>query len=1620
MTTENNPVAQIHHDPASSFRDLLRILDKQAENTVQKGSAFERLVKAFLEQDKAQSKQFDKVWLWSEWPGNQNRHDTGIDLVARERDSGNLVAIQCKFFSPDATISRAEVNKFLAAYSVDTFSSGIFVSTSENWGKNAEYALEDHESKPVLRWGPQIFEDSSIDWTQFSFADPIVLAQKEPKTLRGEQREALKDVVQGFEQHDRGRLIMACGSGKTFTALHIAQQMVGVGGNVLFLTPSLSLLSQAMTDWTNDTGVPLTTIPVCSDVKIKGSEDTDSPEISTYDLNVPASTNPDKLLWHFEQSTSRQTMRVVFSTYQSLNVVADAQKEGLPEFDLIICDEAHRTTGQHKVTEDDESHFQRIHKNEFIAGKKRLYMTATPRIYGDSAKSKANERRVALVSMDDEEIYGPEFHRLGFGKAVELGILSDYKVVILDIDREEVGVDLHKLLSDTSTEVNLNNGARMVGSWNGLRKRGMDGEIFGDDPQPAKRAVAFSNTINQSKQFQEYFPLVITECINADRHDNGASPLRCEVRHVDGTQNAPERAEHLAWLKQEPGENICRILTNARCLTEGIDVPALDAILFMHPRKSEIDVVQAVGRVMRKSQGKERGYIILPIARAPGANPQETINDSAYKAVWQVINAIASHDDRFEAKINQLKLESASREKPHYLDREDLGKGAKDSEDRDTESPDRENGDLAQLELPLVIVGSSEFRDAILATTVDRFSNPRYWEDWADKVGEIARNHESRIRALLKIPDSGVQPIFAEFLAELQNNLNDDISEDDAIAMLSQHLVTKPVFDALFVDYDFEERNPVSRAMQGILDALTDRGLEKETVGLERFYRDVRISVENLNNAEGKQRIVADLYERFFKGALPDDVFKSLGIAYTPVEVVDYIVRSVEDLLNSEFNVSLGDEGVHIIDPFVGTGTFITRLLQSGLIKAEDLPRKYAGEIHANEINLLAYYIAAINIEAVYDDLAKPGEYEPFEGIVLTDTFQAYESSAPADELWFPENNQRIARQKSLDIRVVIGNPPWSANNNRTYPSIDSQVRELYAKPSNTLNQNKLYDPYVKAIRLASDWIQDGENGGIVAYVTNGGFIDSNSFDGFRKTIAEEFDAIYCYNLRGDQRTSGDISRREGGKIFGSNSRAGVAMLLLVKKPNSRATTANNRIHYRDIGDYLSRERKLSDLQGARLAGTEWKTIVPDIHGDWINQRSDTFSTLRPLTDSDIISPAPTFLQETRGLVTSRDAWCFNSSADKLRANIRRTVAFYNREVEAFQGSNPAGRTGEKVRKARSFVTKDMTQFHWSTTNYSDAAKGITYTFDEDNIRVALYRPFCKQRLYFNRALMDRIRKLPELYPDSRTKNLGIAVTGLGSNSPFHVLMTDAIPEYCLTGVNTFYYPHHRYEKPAIESLADFHDGGIERVSNINPDALSEFRQHYNSTTITEDDLFYYTYGVLHSQQWRDTFANDLAKEAARIPMAAALEDFCAFADAGRELADLHMHYESVAPHPLEEIHASNWNPEAPDAFRVEKMKYAGKRPNLDTSTIHYNADITLTGIPAEAHEYKLGTRSALDWLIDRYQVRTHTKSGIVNDPNDWAEEMDDPRYILDLIKRVTTVSVRTVEIVRGLPALPI
>ena len=1624
---------EFEHEPVSSFQEALAILNAKSGfsasegaqpryigdtrgvdayqpdggNTVRKGSLFEQLVKAFIETDKAQSERFDRVWLWSEYPGRNGRPDIGIDLVAKEKDGGGFVAIQCKFYAPDKRISKDDIKSFVTAATTTEFAGGIFVSTTANWTRNVEDLLANRGDRPIVRWGPDTFEKSSIDWKEFSLTRPSVLAKNTGKRLRDYQQQALEDTLSGFEENERGKLIMACGSGKTFTALRIAERLVGTGGSVLFLTPSISLLSQSLIDWANDAETPLKALAVCSDPRA-GRRRAGDEDMSPYDLSEPASTDWATLVSRFGRVDRSNYMTAVFSTYQSLDVVSEAQAQdkGLPEFDLIICDEAHRTTGASLTTDKAESGFRRIHDGDFIKGDKRLYMTATPRIYSDRAKRKANETNLTnpIASMDDKKLYGPEFHRLGFGRAVDMGILTPYKVVILDVDMQKAAIDLDDFLSAENTEeINMDDASRMVGCWNGLQKRGS--YFPQDDLQPVKRAVAFSNQINQSKLFKTWFPEVAGL---GDYTDGSAS-----VRHVDGKQNALERAGHLAWLRDEPEPGECKILTNARCLTEGIDVPDLDAILFLHPRNSEIDVVQAVGRVMRKAEGKKFGYIVIPIANAPDVSPEVALRSGNYRAVWQIINALMAHDDRFEATVNQLALERSV--KPKSID---IGNSGGDSNG----TGGGEEGEQGELEA-LILECDKEMADAILSRVVDKYADPQYWAKWAQTIQKIAAGYEARIRGMLDNPRFGVRRQFAAFHSGIKQNLNSDVAEDDAIRMLSQHLITKPVFDAVFGDYPFTQRNPVSVAMQGMIDVLEGRGLDRETESLDNFYYDVRQKVRGITDLAAKQRVIAQLYEQFFKLATPETA-RLLGIVYTPVEVVDWIVRSVEDVLNRDFEASLSDEGVNVLDPFVGTGTFITRLIQSGIVSPNDLPRKYANELHASELNLLAYYIAASNIETTYHDAIDADRYQPFANIALTDTFEQYENSASQTSR-FPEladNSERIRRQKDLDIRVIMGNPPWSSTNNRAYPFVDGRIAQAYRSAR---RKNALRDPYVRSIRLASDRIQEGENGGIVAFVTNGGFIDSNSFDGFRKAVANEFDTIYCYNLRGDARTSGERRQREGGGVFDSGSRAGVAILLLIKRGASEVATKRQpaNIYYRDIGDYLDRDAKLDILRESRLSNTDWQTITPDQHHDWIDQRNAAFLELRPLAppapNAKDDGMVPIFEAQTLGLVTSRDAWCFSSSKCQLRSNIERSVAFYNTKVSEFQEIELTGSITQRAAEARNAIGKTPQDFHWSRENYRDLANGVRYSVSDANFRMATYRPFFKQHLFFKRELNNSIRDFPEIYPEPDADNLGIAVTREGTNDLLYALATSSIPDYHLTG-DSAYIPRYRYV--SSEAALRRGDGASKRrrVSNINRVAVQEFRKRYSNARISADDLFYYTYGVLHSQQWRETFAADLAKSPARIPMASSLADFRAFAKAGRELADLHVNYESVDPYPLDEIHADGWNANSENAYRVEKMRYAGNARNPDRTRILYNAGVTLAGIPDKAQEYRLGSRSALDWLIDRYRVTTHKASGITNDPNDWCAEVGDPRYILDLIKRVTTVSVRTVDIMNGLPELPI
>jgi predicted helicase len=1559
----------------SALDRLLTSYREAAVTEREKGTYFERLALAYLRNDPVQTAEFSQVWHFTDWAKEHgfDGRDTGIDLVARLRDEDGYAAIQCKFYSAKHAIQKKDIDSFLSASAKPPFVRRVFIDTTEvNWSGNAEDTIRDQHI-PVIRIGLDALRESAVDWSAFEATAEVKLLAK--KGLRKYQQDALDAVEAGFAEHDRGKLIMACGTGKTFTALKIAEHIAGKGKRVLFVVPSLALIAQTVREWTKDSAITLRSFAVCSDAQVgKRRKSTDDvAEIEVHELEFPATTQPAKLA-EKAGSHDAERMTVVFSTYQSIPVLTAAHEHGLQAFDLIICDEAHRTTGA-TVDGEDDSNFVRIHDNQYVQGAKRLYMTATPRIFGESARAKASEASVKLYDMDNESMFGPVFFAIGFSWAVENGLLTDYKVIVLAMDEALVSRGVQGRLADSDNRLKLDDATQIVGCYKALLKQG-EADEFAADAQPMRRAIAFCKGIESSEMIAREFGAVVDEFNHASGID-GDDAMGCEVRHVDGTFNAKTRGELLHWLGDEISENECRILSNARCLSEGVDVPALDAIMFLHPRKSQIDVVQSVGRVMRRAEGKKYGYVILPIVIPSGVSPEQALNDNeSYKVVWQILNALRAHDDSFDATINKLEFTKGSGKIEVIAIAENLpvprqndgkggigiGTGGAGSDGFD----EVETNTRPKEQLKFIL---DEFPAAIRAKIVQKCGTSTYWEKWAKDIGEIARAHIERIKAILDTGDSE-RAIFDEFLEEIRDDLNGSVTEDEAIEMLAQHLVTKPVFDALFEGYDFAANNPVSKAMQNVLAVLEPRNIHKEAADLEEFYERVARRAKGIDSAEGKQKIIVELYDKFFKGAFPK-LQEKLGIVYTPVEVVDFIIHSVNDILKDEFGQTLGSKGVHIIDPFTGTGTFITRLLQSGLIDADALEHKYKHEIHANEIVLLAYYIAAINIEAAYHTMSGR-DYVPFEGICLTDTFKMYESEDMVAAL-MEDNSVRRNRQKALDIRVIIGNPPYNVSSTGAdYPHLNKRIADTYAKHTAATNKNSLYDSYVQAIRWASDRIGDS---GVIGFVTNGGWIDGNAMNGLRKCLQDEFSNIYVFNLRGNARTSGEQRRRESGNVFGEGSRAPVAISFLVKDPNA---ASRGYIQYHDIGDYLTREQKLGiiaafgSVAGIMKAG-KWADIKPDDHDDWIGQRDASFEKHISMSPS----ASGLFALQTRGIETGRDAWIYNSSRATLE-------------------------TGLKV------LSKDP---HFAPK--------------EEAFIKANYRPYSKQICYYDPPFIHRVGKFQEIFPKELANRIIMIKARWQGYGEFALMHDCPVDLQSDGGAQNFALKIYQSTNPKADDLYS----GAKTTDFTVRDGITDFgaqkfQAAYPLTKIGKEDIFYYVYGLLHSGDYRSRFADNLSKELPRIPAVKKETDFWAFVEAGRKLGDLHVNYESVEPYPMtiKEGDLRLANIADPVSFyRVEQMKFAGKRPKLDKTTVIYNPNITMTDIPLEAYDYVVNGKSALDWVMERQCVKTDKASGIVNDANDYANEtMNDPAYPLKLFQRVITVSLETIKIVRSLPKLEI
>lgn len=1645
-----------------TLNDILHKFRTESFTEKGKGLQFERLMRSWLLSDPRYSNLTD-VWMWEDFPGKKDfgGKDTGIDLVAHT-DTGDYWAIQCKCYKEDATIDKPAVDSFLATSSrtfkdVDTlqttsFARRVWISTTNHWGINAEEAIQ-NQNPPVNRVSLVDLQNSPVDWQ--SLLDGLkgkdaMLPGKQP---REHQLRAMSAAHEYFATHDRGKLIMACGTGKTYTALKIAEEMLPGKGLVLFLIPSISLLGQTLNAWCADATKPIKGICICSDSKAsrKIKKDFDDTQDSAVDLAVPATTNPKSIAKQLKTYRSHDGLTVVFSTYQSIEAIKAAQDETLKEtggsygkFDLIVCDEAHRTTGV-KLSDRDESSFTKIHDADYIKGHKRLYMTATPRLYGSSAKIKASEKDAILCSMDDEKLYGDEFFRVNFSYAVKHGLLTDYKVLVLTVNEDDLpGEVLNDIKDPNNTELNFDDTSKLIGVINGLSKiiRGDNRVTWDNDPGVMHRAIAFCSSIGNSSSpgtsinTSEVLPKICEKYRDSIDLEEREYVVEVAARHIDGSMNSQARNEQLAWLAEDNiGDNECRVLTNVRCLSEGIDVPALDAVLFLSSRNSQVDVVQSVGRVMRnfrKGQPGEKkyGYIIIPIVVPSDVKPEDALDNNIYfSTVWNILNALRSHDDHFNAEVQKIALNKNKASKV-VVGGPGIGHNALLDGQDTHDAQQLENAEVArQLELRF-----GEMQSGIYAKLVEKCGDRLYWENWSKKVGLIARKFIERISKLVENVPS-LKTEFNIFVKGLQENLNPSVDEGQAIEMLAQHLISQPVFDALFQDYNFVNNNAVSRSMHRMIEQLEEvGGFEKDTAELEQFYDSVRVNVGNIDNLEGKQTVIKNLYEKFFKGAFPLTVEK-LGIVYTPVECVDFIIHSVNDILKREFNSSLSDENVHIIDPFTGTGTFITRLLQSGLIKPEDMERKYLHEIHCNEIVLLAYYIADVNIEAVYHDLMKPDHYVNYDGICLTDTFQLAESKqATLSQEFFRENSEGVLRQKKAPIRVIIGNPPYSvgqksANDNAqnlAYPFLDMRIASTYAAKTEATNKNSLYDSYIKAFRWASDRIADNPDGGIVAFISNGSWIDGNAQDGFRACLESEFTDIYVLNLRGNQRTSGELSRKEGGKIFGGGSRTPITITFLVKNPAKAEQQAT--IHYHDIGDYLSREQKLDlvkKFKSVHGRSVEWQTIEPTERHDWINQRDGLFDSLIPITPDKKFNQKSHsfFVVNSRGNETGRDSWVYNFSNSSLKKNVESLASAYNDELGV---------------SSKDELSTDATKISWTSSLIERALKGEPLKINND-FRVGLYRPFSKMETYRGEGLVHRRGQHDDFFPTKESRNLLIALSGIGSSKDFSAIITDTIPDIQLMA-NGQCFPLYWYEENKSQELSLF-DFGTEsddkyiRRDGITDWILKEVRSRFgNAKAITKEHIFYYVYGILHSPQYRERFAADLKKSLPRIPIVDNVQDFMAFYKAGKALAELHLNYEQVAPSPdvtsnIADAVYTEPTAEAPfgytqyDHYFVDKMTFPKVRNEAgklipDKSRIIYNGNITIENIPAKAYEYIVNGKSAIEWIMERYAVTQDSKSLIINDPNDWSKEHHNPTYIFDLLLSVINLSVQTVDIVNSLPKL--
>ena len=1525
-----------------TFDDVIKKIRIESKNTRQLGDKFESLMINFLRSDSIYKKEFDKIWKYGDWAREYDRNikDLGIDIIAQIRTNDkekNFCAIQCKCWEDDHRVEKEDIDTFFAETAKHNMIKPnikelIVISTSNEIGDTAWNYLNKTNGRVIDK---NTLRSSSIDWSKY----PKILPKK-PKTLRDYQDIALNDVLDGFKKNDRGKLIMACGTGKTLVSLHIAEKLAGKGKLILYLVPSISLILQSMREWSDNANIDHYYMAVCSDKSVKNSEDG-----TIIELESPASTDFEMLKNRLNKA-GNNTMNVIFCTYNSIDVVSNAMNG--KKFDIIFSDEAHRTTSISNKSF--ESFYSKVHYNKNINAIKRLYMTATPRIYTGDVKGKAQAKEKEVVSMDDQKIYGSEFHHLKFRDAVhKYGALCDFKIHVTIMDGNLMDKIVQKSQSGDDNMIPLDEKTLLSSVWHAIQYPEKDNE-----PNLLQRIIMFCDIINSSKllagqpikykqdflekpkEEQERLKEIdgqrsFKKLVHHINQITGKIKNDVEIKHIDGSDNAQVRRRELEWLKSSnENPNECRILSNARCLSEGVDVPALDGIVFLNPRKSIVDVVQAVGRVMRKSKGKDFGYVILPVALPAGISHDAALSENKYyKIVWQVLSALKSHDEDLSEEINRLTLT--------------------EHKDYDTQITPRiiikhayghDYRDYHPLEQKMI--------NGVATKIIERIGDSYYYDKYGQKLGSVTHTITARLLNKMK-SNSTTRKEIQQFHESLKQMINDSVTEKEAIQAISQHMVLSRVFDVLFAGM-FTSHNPISLAFNNVIKKIR---FEEELDDLEEFYSDVKREISQLKTNEERQNFIKKIYGNFFVSADKKGTEKH-GVVYTPVEVIDFIINSVQYILKKEFNTEFNNRSVKVMDPFAGTGTFLTRLLESGFIQ-ENIYEKYKHDLIANEMILLAYYIATVNIETTYQSLRKGNRYVPFEGISYTDTMKLNaryrederhrtEFGTLGDD--FKSAHRRIKLQRSSHIHVIIGNPPYSSgqnnynedNPNLKYDVLDERISNTYAQKTTVHLKTSLRDSYVRSLRWASDRIG---NSGIIALVTNASFLKSETAQGIRASLENEFDYIWCYDLRGNARTQGDLRRSEGGNIFDSGSRAPVAIILLVKTTKNKDCI----IKYHDVGDYITREEKLKIIKNTKSIQNikNWNIVKPDKHNDWINQRNNKFSEYLQIGSNATKSGLDhaIFKLYSRGIGTSRDVWVYNSSKTELIKKMQIHIDYCNNQ------------------NLNNLDLKKMnpTKAKWSG-ELIERLKKHKPKFDNKKIRIALYRPFFKQHLYFDKTYNQTHTRIPYFYPENYSKNLAILIPYkyIGKSSVF---ITDIIPDLEVV--------HHGQCFPLY-----VYENNKDKKSNITDLTLLEYQKYYSDEKISKKDIFYYVYAMLHHSGYKQKFMNNLSRELPHIPMA---PNFWKFSNIGKKLTDLHLNFDAGDKYDLgkPKNNIKNFH-----KLSFGTIKEDNKRKS-DKTKLFIDGLELFGNLPHI--EYAINGRTPVEWIVDRYKITTDKESGIINDP---------------------------------------